>query len=61
MLAKLINYFKGTKVELTHVKWPTRKQVVNFTILVIAISLLVALFLGLFDIIFSYLIGKLII
>ncbi len=58
MLTKLINYFKGTKVELTHVKWPTRKQAINFTILVVAVSIGVALFLGFFDMILGYLLQK---
>jgi len=58
MFNKLINYFKGTKVELTHVKWPTRKQSVNFTILVIAVSLGIALFLGFFDMVLGYLLQK---
>ncbi|MFA6405255.1 MAG: preprotein translocase subunit SecE [Candidatus Paceibacterota bacterium] len=49
----LINYFKETKVELTHVNWPTRKQSIVFSIVVVIISILTAFFLGLFDFIFS--------
>jgi len=36
------------------VTWPTKKETYNFTILVISISLGVALFLGLLDIIFNF-------
>ncbi len=58
MIGKLIDYIKGVKAELRHVTWPTRKQTVNFTFLVIGISLAVAAFLGFFDTAFSYLLKK---
>jgi len=50
---RFIQYLKDTKGELKHVSWPTRKQVVYFTILVVILSLLTAVFLGVFDTIFS--------
>lgn len=58
MFTKLINYIKDTKNELRHVNWPSRKQTVNFTILVIFTSVILALFMGFFDIIFTYLLKK---
>lgn len=58
MLTKLINYIKETKVELKHVNWPSRKKTINFTILVIIFSIGVAIFLGVFDAIFGYLLQK---
>jgi len=51
---KLIDYIKETRAELKHVSWATRRQAVVFTVLVIAISIGVSLFLGLFDAIFRY-------
>ena len=57
-MKKLINYLKGVKIELTHVNWPTKKQIINFTGIVIAISLFVAFLLGFFDFILSYLLEK---
>jgi len=54
---RFIQYLKDTKGELKHVSWPTRRQVVYFTILVIVLSLLTAVFLGVFDTIFSELLG----
>ncbi len=50
---KLIDYIKDTKGELKHVTWPTRKQTIWFTVLVIAISLFISFYLGFFDFIFS--------
>lgn len=49
----IINYFSETREELSHVNWPTRRQSVIFSLVVIVISVLTAFFLGLFDFIFS--------
>lgn len=38
---------------MKHVSWPTRRQAMAFTAIVIAISVFVALLLGLFDYIFT--------
>jgi len=57
-MSRLINYIKGVRAELRHVSWPTRKQTINFTLLVIGTSLAVAAFLGFFDTVFSYLLKK---
>ncbi len=45
----LIQYAKETQVELKHVSWPTRKQAVIFTVIVILVSVGVSLFLGFAD------------
>lgn len=60
MFNKLANYIKETKIEMTHVAWPTKSQAVNFTILVVAFSVGVSLFLGVFDMLFGYLVQMLI-
>ncbi len=46
-------YLKDTRAELRHVAWPTRTQTIVYTILVAAISIGVALYLGLFDYLFT--------
>ena len=53
-MANLFTYIKQSKDELKKVVWPSRKEVVRSTILVIGISLFVALFLGFLDIVLSY-------
>jgi preprotein translocase subunit SecE len=52
-MSKLSNYILETRGELKHVSWPTRKQTFMFTILVIFISIIIAVYLGLFDYLFS--------
>lgn len=49
MIAKFIQYIKDSKAELKKVVWPTKKQLLNHTLLVIAVSLAVAAFLGIID------------
>ncbi|RJR12915.1 preprotein translocase subunit SecE [Candidatus Parcubacteria bacterium] len=48
-----IQYLKDTRGELKHVAWPTQTQTVIYTILVVVLSLLVALYLGFFDYVFT--------
>lgn len=49
----ITDYIKETRVELNHVSWPTRRQAIAFTLIVIGISIGVSLFLGVFDYLFS--------
>lgn len=46
-------YIRDTQAEMRHVAWPTRTQTIVYTILVIAISFAVALYLGFFDYLFT--------
>lgn len=52
-MERFINYLKDTRGELKHVSWPTQRQALIYTGLVIAISILVALFVGAFDFVFT--------
>jgi preprotein translocase SecE subunit len=56
----LIKYFIEAKEELKKVVWPTKKQLISHTWLVIGISLAVAAFLGLADYLFNLGVEKLI-
>ena len=55
------DYLKETRGEMKHVSWPTRRQILAYTAIVIVVSLTVAFFLGLFDFIFSLLLDRLIV
>ena len=54
----IIRFFAEAKGELMKVNWPTQKELVRYTVLVVVISLAVALFLGALDTLFSYLVEK---
>ena len=60
-MEKVIQFLKEVRHELVKVTWPTKGQVVQYTAVVIAISLAVAIFLGVLDIIFEWLLNKFII
>lgn len=55
---RLINYIKDTRGELKYVSWPTRRQSIIFTVVVIVLSILAAIFLGFFDFVFSLILQK---
>ena len=57
---KVTDYFTESYKELRKVIWPSRQETLRYTLLVIAVSLGVALVLGGFDILFSYLVKYLI-
>ena len=48
-MSKIIQFFKEVRVELTKVVWPTRREALKVTGIVIFFSLSVAFFLGLID------------
>lgn len=48
-MANPIQFIREAKSELMKVVWPTRSQVIQTTLAVIAISLLVGIFLGAAD------------
>lgn len=55
---KVINFFVEAKGELMKVNWPSQKDLVRYTVLVVVISLAVAIFLGALDTLFSYLVER---
>jgi preprotein translocase subunit SecE len=55
MFGRIKKFFLEARQELRHVNWPTRKEATRLTAIVIGIALGLALFLGAFDYIFSFL------
>lgn len=47
------DYLRETRAELKHVAWPTQTQTIVYTLLVAAISIGIAAYLGVFDYIFT--------
>lgn len=56
----MLNYFKDVRAELKHVSWPTRTQTILYTIVVIAVSAGVAVYLGLWDYLFAAILRQII-
>jgi preprotein translocase SecE subunit len=52
-MSRFGNYLRDTAAEMKYVKWPTQTQTLVYTVLVVVVSALVALFLSAFDYGFS--------
>lgn len=61
MFGRLKAYFAGARQEFKAIKWPTFVETRALTVIVIGLSLLLAVFLGVFDYIFTYLLGQILI
>lgn len=53
IIMKIGTYIKETQAEMKHVSWPTRKQAIAFTAIVVLVSVAVAVLLGFFDFLFT--------
>ncbi|MBI4599406.1 preprotein translocase subunit SecE [Candidatus Uhrbacteria bacterium] len=51
-------YFRDSYNEMRSVVWPSRKQTVLHTIMVIVFSIIIAVFLGSLDLLFSFILEK---
>ena len=57
---RVMEYFRDTRGELRKVTWPTRQQATNLTLIVLAVTFAMALFLGAMDFLFAALIRLLV-
>ena len=60
-IKKSIFFLQEVKTEIKKVSWPTRKETIRYTLIVIGISMVLALYLGFFDFIFNFLLRNFII
>jgi len=51
---RIVKFFKEVKSEMKKVVWPSRKQVVNNTLIVIAVVVIVGVVIAIFDTIFQW-------
>ncbi|GAA6763826.1 MULTISPECIES: preprotein translocase subunit SecE [Thermus] len=59
MFARIVRYFQEARAELARVTWPTREQIVEGTQAVLLFTLAFMVLLGLYDLVFRFLIGLL--
>ena len=53
MIKRLIDYVKSVYIEMRKVTWPTRNELVSSTVVVIALSVIVAVIIFIMDRVFS--------
>lgn len=54
------DYIREVRGEMKHVSWPTRRQAIIYTIVVVLVSLTTAVYLGLWDYVLTALVGRII-
>jgi preprotein translocase subunit SecE len=59
MFARIVRYFQEARAELARVTWPTREQVIEGTQAILIFTLVAMVLLGLYDLVFRFLIGLL--
>ena len=52
-------FFKGVKAELKKVVWPTKKELINYTIVVFLVTIFIALIISVLDGLFAQLFNTL--
>ncbi len=52
MIRKFWQFLKEARVELKKVSWPSRKELVGSTTIVVVVSIIAGLFLGALDVVF---------
>lgn len=55
---KIITFLKEVRLEMKKVNWPTKQEVIRYTLIVIGVSVIIAVFLGGFDFIFIWLLRE---
>ncbi|MCD6435311.1 MAG: preprotein translocase subunit SecE [Clostridiales bacterium] len=48
----LIKFFKSVMVEMKKVSWPNKKELINYTLVVLAMSLITSIGIWIFDTLF---------
>jgi preprotein translocase subunit SecE len=54
------NFLKEVRLEMKKVNWPTRKELIRYTLVVVGVSTAIALYLGGLDYIFALIMQKII-
>ena len=57
-MKSIVTFFSEVKSELSKVTWPKRKEVVRLTSIVVVVSLIVGLYVGGFDYLFTTVLTK---
>lgn len=61
MFAKLKVFLKEVRLEFKRVNWLTKKETIQYTLIVVGMSLGIAIFLGFFDYVFTFVLNKFVI
>jgi len=57
-LKKLLNFFKEVRMEVKRISWPSFRETLKYTLVVIFFSIVVAAFLGGIDFLFTLFLNR---
>lgn len=60
LITKTTSYFKGVRSELKKVNWPTRKELTNYTIVVLSTTLALTIIIWGLDLVFKGLLSAIV-
>ena len=58
MIQRALKFLREVRTEISKVTWPTRVELLSSTFIVIAFSVAFSLFVGAFDLLFSFIIRQ---
>ena len=58
MIQRTLKFLREVRTEISKVTWPTRDELLSSTFIVIAFSVAFSLFVGAFDLLFSFIIRQ---
>jgi len=58
MIQRALKFLREVRTEISKVTWPTRDELLSSTFIVIAFSVAFSLFVGAFDLLFSFIIRQ---
>lgn len=53
LIMNIVGFLKSVQSELLQVTWPSRKEIIRLTVVVIIISVVIGIYLGLADLMFA--------
>lgn len=56
LFSKITNFFTESKIELKKVSWPSKEELIDSTVVVLVSVILLAIFIGVIDLILSKLV-----
>jgi preprotein translocase subunit SecE len=57
-IERIVQYLREVWVELNRVEWPSRRELISMTVVVIVVLVAMAIYLGTFDYIFTVLVKQ---
>ena len=58
IFSKIASFLSEVRIEIKKVSWPNKKETINYTLIIIGISLVVAFYLGGLDFAFKQLLQR---